>query len=159
MSDEVERKVGRPAQSAISRALSEFRPENRSPVGGYRDILTVKGKDPDYVYRWVDDDTEEGSKILRFIHGGYEFAPAEGLIVGQQHVYKSKNNDLGSVVRVSAGKHSTGWLYLMRIKRDWYEQDQQAKTRKTADTINSMKRQRNPSQDDGQYGGLSISSS
>lgn len=146
MTEATTRKVGRPTQNVVSRAIREFRPENRAPVGGFRDILTLNTRDDDYHYRWVSDTSEEGNRVFRFIQGGYEFAPAEGHGVGQQHIYKSKNNDVGSVVRVPSGKE--GYLYLMRIRRDWYKEDQD---RKQAE-IDEVERQMQQVDKDEYYG-------
>lgn len=149
----VQRKVGRPTTNATSRIIQEAKAGrlHRAPVGGFRDILTVEGKDPDFVYRWVADESEEGNRIFRYLKGGYEFSPSEDISTGEAHVYKSKNNEVGNVVRVPNG--ARGHLYLMRIRRDWYEEDQRKKSERVIKTENELHRTRNAEVDDGMYGG------
>ena len=43
----------------------ENKPE-RVPVDGMRDIMTVRGKDPAFKYRWVADTDEKGSRIWKY---------------------------------------------------------------------------------------------
>lgn len=143
----VKRKRGRPRKDE-TRAVS--RPE-RVPVSGNRDILTVRGKNPEYHYRWVKDTDEDGQRILKFRNAGYEFCGSdEGLQVGQNMVFKSEN--VGSIVRKPAG--SGEYFYLMRIYKEWYEEDQAAKQREIDAMDAQIKRPRNPDNagDDGQYG-------
>jgi len=148
------RKVGRP-KSNSSRADSSARPRKRVPIHGSRDILNIaQGKDPAYVYRYVKDAAESGARILRFIDAGYEFVRSdmEDLGIGENHVYKSKNN--GSIIAVKEG---AGYLYLMKIRREYYEEDQAAKEDDIAAKERMMKRRRKEETDDGYYGKPSIS--
>lgn len=110
---------------------AEQKPQ-RVPVGGLRDIMTVFNKDLGYRYRWVNDVSENGSRIARFKRGGYEFARSEtedgGYVIGQEAVYSSKQD--GSLVRLHVGHDDGGnpiHAYLMRIKEEWYLEDKAAK--------------------------------
>ena len=91
----------------------------RTPVGGTRDILTVNGKSPDHVYRWVKDSP---GRIQRFRDGGYEVV-TEDLEVGQNTVDRSSK--VGSAITKHGGGLDT--LVLMRIPKEWYDEDQAAK--------------------------------
>lgn len=146
------RKRGRPAKNT-TRADKGARPRKRVPVHGSRDILTImNGKDNEFVYRFVKDVQESGSRILKFLQAGYEFVDSEDLEIGQNHVYKSNNH--GSIVAVKEG---AGYNYLMRIRREWYEEDQAAKEKAIAKTERVMKRKREKETDDGYYGEPKIS--
>lgn len=139
----------RPEQNT-SRADASARPRTRVPVSGARDILTImQGKDPNFVYRYVKDVQENGARILRFLEGGYDFVRSdiEGIKVGQNHVYKSEDN--GSIIAVKEG---SGYLYLMKIRRDWYEEDQAAKEADIKKYEGHIKRKRETENDDGMYG-------
>jgi len=141
-------------QEHTSRADSSARPRKRVPVSGARDILNIaQGKDPAYVYRFVKDVQENGARILRFLQGGYEFVQSdkEDLMVGDNNVYKSPDN--GSIVAIKEG---SGYLYLMKIQRDWYEEDQKAKDAQTKKLEQHMKRERSVENDDGMYGKTEI---
>ena len=55
---------------------------SRTPVGT-RNILTVKGKDPNYVYRHVNDIDD---RISMFQEAGYELVQDESVVVGDKRV-------------------------------------------------------------------------
>ena len=90
----------------------------RVPVGGPRNILTVANKDPNYVYRFVLDTP---GRLEAFKEGGYEVVTKD-MEVGDSAV--DKGSQLGSAVTYVKG---TQTLVLMRILREWYDEDQAAK--------------------------------
>lgn len=100
----------------------------RTPLYEQRDKLTVKGKEPGYTYRWVND-VKEGSRLQAFTEAGYEFVDDAEIKVGDEMA--GRENQLGSKVSRVVGSDSTRKepvkAYLMRIKDDWYEEDQAAK--------------------------------
>ena len=106
------------ANEKLEKKAQPVRP-TRTPVSGNRDILSVKDKDPDKVYRWVLD---ENNRLERFKSGGYDVVIAK-LEVGQETV--NSGSQLGSAVTKYAGGGKT--LVLMAIPREWYEEDQAAK--------------------------------
>jgi len=130
----------------------------RVPVSGHRKILSVLGKDRRYVYRWVLDRDENGGRIQRFRLGGYQNVSAEGLTIGQDMVFHS--DDQGSIVRVPEGK-SSDFLYLMRIKREFYDEDQKAKADEIAANEASIRQPigRQGGEDYAQYGEVKIDDS
>lgn len=92
----------------------------RTPVSG-RNVLTVQGKDPNYMYRIVNDDED---RITRFLEGGYELVSDDSVKVGDKRVGNASS--MGNSVKelsVGGGKKAV----VMRIKREWYEEDQKAK--------------------------------
>ena len=90
----------------------------RVPVSGPRNILTVANKDPNYVYRWVLD---VPGRLETFKRGGYEVV-VDNNEVGDPAVDRHKQ--LGSAITLVKG---TSTLVLMRILREWYDEDQAAK--------------------------------
>lgn len=129
----------------------------RVPVSGMRDILTVFGKDDEFEYRFVKDTTEGGARIMRYKRGGWDFTrpgKASEIIVGEEAVYKSKSGG-GSIIRYPTGEQ---WLYLMQIRKDWYNEDQQAKADAIDATEASMTEDKSSDSNDlGQYGQVKIS--
>ena len=117
--------------------------QRRSSTAGARDKLTVYDRDPNYVYRWVRND--EG-RIERFKEIGYE-------VVTQSHEVGEKTVDSGSQLGSAVTKFGGGsvTLVLMRIPREWYDEDQAAKEESIAQTEATMKR---PAE--GGYGRLDI---
>ena len=91
----------------------------RTPVGGKRDVLTVSNKDPNYEYRWVNDIP---GRIQRFMDGGWEVVNHDTEVGGEA---VDKGSRLGSAVTKSVGGITTA--VLMRILKEWYDEDQVAK--------------------------------
>lgn len=122
---------------------TEDRPK-RVPVSGNRDILTVQNKEKGFHYRWVMD---RGMRVSKFIQGGYEIAPDHGLIVGDARVGVS--SQYGSTV-VSTSQDGSN-LVLMRIKQEWYDEDQEAKAQAIIESEEAM-----AELGEGQYGTTGI---
>ncbi len=125
---------------ANEKAIKQVRKE-RVPVGGPRNILTVAEKDPNYVYRWVND---LPGRLDIFKKAGYEVVE-DNLKVGDPTVDKSSR--LGSATTLVRGPST---LVLMRILREWYDEDQAAKQEELDDLEASMK----PAEVD--YGNITI---
>jgi hypothetical protein len=84
---------------------------------------------------------------------GYELVTKKmleekNLEVGDDYVYNTA--DTGSLVRVPNGKQ-TDYLYLMRIPREWYEEDRKEKDTRTIDV---EKQEKGPAGAD--YGSVEI---
>jgi len=97
----------------------------RTPVGT-RNILTVKGKDPNYEYRIVNDIDD---RVAQFQEAGYELVANDTVKVGDKRVNSTTSE--GSVKQLSVGQGTKA--YLMRIKKDWFDEDQQAKQAKVTE--------------------------
>lgn len=124
----------------------EKRPE-RIPVSGNRDVLTVQGKAKGYVYRWVNDSND---RLQRFIDGYWEFV-THGVRVGVRTINSSDNAETKVTKPVGGGVTA----YLMRIKEEYYNEDQEAKARDTALLEESMLREFDD--DEGFYGSIKTS--
>lgn len=103
------------------------RKRNRVPIGGRRTKLQLSEKDrealKDYQVRWIND---QGGRVLEAEAGGYEFVtPEEATSLGQGAIHQG-NSDLGSRVSKVVDRRGTR-AYLMKIRKDWYEEDQKAK--------------------------------
>jgi len=92
----------------------------RTPIGT-RNILTVNNKDEGYVYRVVND-VDDGDRVHRFLEAGYEIAENT---VGDKRVDNPSREGKGSIISVGGGRKGV----VMRIKKEWYEEDQLAKQR------------------------------
>ena len=103
-------------------------------------------KDNDFVYRFVND---TGSRVANFQAAGYELVTSDDLTVGDNRV--SDASDLGSAKRVVSNDGTTS--YLMKIKREWYEEDQATKAAALAEQEAAMKQEAT----NGMYGKLNIS--
>lgn len=92
---------------------------NRIPISGRRDILSVRGKEPGFEYRVVKD---APGRVDMLMDAGYEIV-SHDVEVGQKRVGVPAQE--GSPVRMSLGGGHQG--YLMRQKKEWYDEDQKAK--------------------------------
>lgn len=141
-----ESNVGRPS---ASESRTEGRPQRRASVGGYRDKLTVHGQDPEYSYRWILSTSSDSGRILQLRERGYEFASSKDHTVGETNVYTTK--DGSSLIRVPASKEGD-FLYLMRIKKQWYEEDQEEKARRILDEHEAVRKYSSQEGAGGVYG-------
>lgn len=116
-------------KEAISKAPSG-RPQ-RTPVGT-RNILTVKGKDPAFEYRIVNDVDD---RIAQFLEAGYELVDDETVQVGDKRV--NAPTSLGSKSEISVGQGVKARV--MRIKREWFEEDQARKLAHVAEIERATK--------------------
>ena len=124
-----------------SQSTAKKRP-HRTPLHE-RDILTVRNKNPNKEYRWVNDIDD---RLYRFTEAGWEFVTDKGVTVGDPTVNADK--ELGSVIVKRTGKTE---LFLMCIEKELFEEDAQAKADAIKETERAMYEQLNSSQD-GRYG-------
>lgn len=115
--------------AAVKRAPRER--TKRTPVNG-RNVLTVEGKEPGYVYRIVND---VGQRIETFKEGGYELVQAKDVKVGDRRVNNASAE--GSMAQVSVGSGQKA--FVMRIPKEWYDEDQLAKNAQIDKLEQSMK--------------------
>lgn len=97
---------------------AKVRPK-RTPISK-RNILSVEGKDPNYHYRIVND---TGDRIQAFKDAGYETVLASDVRIGDKRINSATPE--GSVAQVSVGGGQKALL--MRIPKEWYEEDQATK--------------------------------
>ena len=93
----------------------------RTPLA-VRNRLSVKDTDPNYTYRIVNTtDAHGGDRVASFLEHGYELV--ESTKVGDKRVDISAG--LGSTPEFSVGQGKKA--VVMRIRKEWYTEDQQAK--------------------------------
>jgi len=126
---------------------SQSKRENkRTPIHGRRGKLNVRGKEDGFEYRIVNDIDD---RIQEFLEAGYELVKNDGTHrVGDKRVATPNSLDSNVVLSVGGGDKAV----LMRIKKEWYEEDQAAKQREVDDLENTI---RNPDIE-GKYGKVEI---
>lgn len=121
----------------------------RIPVASNRAPLQVKGLDNEnFHYRFVLDVDD---RLDIFKQAGYEFVRHDGrgkIIVGEPTIESS--DDKSCVVTKPAGRGLK--LFLMKIPKKWYEEDQKAKR----DEIKKVEEAMKLSPKGGDYGRLNI---
>ena len=99
-----------------------------------RSVLGVKGKEPDFDYRIVND---VGDRIESFKERGYEIVTDNSVQVGDKRVANPSKEGTPQQVSVGGGVKA----YVMRIKKDWYKEDQQSKELQLQEQEKSMKKE------------------
>lgn len=105
---------------------------SRTPLS-QRNRLSVKNKEDGYVYRIVNDIDD---RISRLQEQGYEICTKESVgAVGDKRV--DNPSSLGSVAHVSVGQNTKA--VVMRIPKEWYDEDQKVKAQAADDLEQTMK--------------------
>jgi hypothetical protein len=117
----------------------------RTPVGR-RNVLTLSGKEPGYEYRYVND---IGDRVQQFLDAGYELVEAKNVQIGDSRIGRPSAE--GSNAQASVGNGVKA--FAMRIREDWYAEDQAAKQAHVKAIEDATKEKAL----DGTYGKLEIS--
>ena len=113
-----------------SRDRAEGRPKGRIPVH-YRNLLKWEHQDPAYKYRFVN---KVEDRVERFKEAGYEIVESDEVVADQRSAGDA--SPIGTQVEKSVG--SGDKAVLMRIKKEWYEDDQIEKQNKIDEIERSM---------------------
>lgn len=113
--------IKEPTKRVVRRALSQQGPQS-----------IIGDKDPNFHYRFVND---VGSRVYNFQQAGYELVTDENLVVGDSRVSDASN--LGSAHRVVGDGGTTS--VLMRIKKEWFDEDQAKKAARVDEQEQAMK--------------------
>lgn len=115
-------------------ATSKTERVRRTPINGTRNRLNVRGKEPGFVYRIVNDTDD---RVQTFIDMGYEIVNDTSVTVGDKRIANPTQE--GSPLKVSVGQGVQA--YVMRQRQDWYDEDQRAKQKLVDELEASMKRE------------------
>jgi len=118
----------------------------RTPINGIRNKLSVRGKEPGFEYRIVNDIDD---RIEMMKERGYEIVTDAGVSVGDKRIANPTQE--GSPVKVSVGQGVQA--YVMRQREDWHKEDQEIKRQQADELEVQMKRD---AKDAGFYGKLKI---
>lgn len=133
--------------STPEKTLATKRTKRRTPIQGGRNVLTVQGKEPGFVYRVVNDD---GDRVSQFEAQGYEIVTDSNIKVGDRRVANPTKSGSPNEVSVGGGKKA----FVMRIPQEFYDEDQAAKQAYVDETEKGMKDEARKTAD---YGKLQIS--
>ena len=124
--------------------IAKKRTKRRTPINGQRNILTVDGKDPNFVYRIVND---TGDRVNQMAERGYEVVTDNDVKIGDRRI--GNPTQTGSPVRTSVGGGVQG--VLMKIPKEWHEEDQAAKQAQVDELDATMKREAKAASDYGKF--------
>ena len=116
----------------------------RTPLAN-RSVLAVKGKEPGFEYRIVND---VGDRVEMFKSMGYEVVADDSVQIGERRIANPSRE--GSPVQVSVGGGTKA--FLMRQKKEWFEEDQSTKEARLKDQEQAMRTDATK----GMYGKLTI---
>ncbi len=85
-----------------------------------RSVLSVKGKEPGFHYRIVND---QGDRVQQMLDAGYEIVEASAVQVGDKRINAVAAEGTKAQVSVGGGTKA----FVMRQKQEWYDEDQTAK--------------------------------
>lgn len=103
---------------------------------GTKDRLVVHNKDSNYEYRFVND---VKNRVAIFKQNGWEVAPAADTQIGDVRVENPTSIGSAAAVPVGLVGENAGTAVLMRIPKEWYEEDQAAKAKAIEASEQSMK--------------------
>ncbi|MHC4635860.1 MAG: hypothetical protein ACYSYU_11765 [Planctomycetota bacterium] len=110
-----------PVKNEGDKGKAPRRPK-RVPLGT-RSVLTVRpqDKDPNYEYRFIND---KDDRIPQAQEAGWEFVASKDKKIPVGDPKAGKDTQVGTPVTKAVGGGVTA--YLMRIHKDWYDEDQAA---------------------------------
>jgi hypothetical protein len=117
----------------------------RTPINT-RNVLTVSGMEPGYVYRFVND---TGERVQAFQENGWEKVPAKDVRVGDKRIGQATSEGSDATASVGGGMKA----YVLRIKKEWFDEDKAAKQALVNKTEEATRQQAL----DGTYGKLELS--
>jgi hypothetical protein len=123
----------------------------RTKINGPRNILTIKGQEPGFNYRFVND---TGDRIKEMEELGYELVRDQSVKVGDKRVAIPTSD--GSAIRSAVGTNPDGsplYAYVMRQRDEFYKEDQATKAAHVDETEADIKRTARKNSD---YGDLQI---
>lgn len=117
----------------------------RTPINGARNVLTSSNKEPGFHYRFVND---SGDRVSDMQERGYEVVTDKTIQIGDRRVATPTAEGSPRVASVGGGVKAV----LMRIKDEWYQEDQEAKQA----NIDEMEKSIKQSGLEGGYGKVDI---
>ena len=116
--------------------------ETRIPMSLPQLMLEVP-EIPGYVMHWFAD---RPGRISRAIQGGYEFVNYDEVKLNNfgmaADLTQTGNTDLGSRVSVHGGTAENGGserLYLMKVKKEWYDKDMELREQASDRIVQALK--------------------
>lgn len=129
--------------SRATESTSKPQRTRRASVNGVRNVLTVSGKESGYQYRIVND---SGDRVAQMQEVGYEIVQDDAVRVGDRRIANPTKE--GSPVKVSVGNGQQA--YVMRIKQEWYDEDQASKAERADELERGTLREAKQNADYGQ---------
>lgn len=123
------------AQEEKTATVAKFAEKKKRVPVGLRDPMALSQElDPNFNYRFVRNTR---GRIQKFEEGGYEMVTGD-IRIGDPNIAKATN--MGSAFSINSGD-SEDRVYLMRIPKEYYDEDQKVKAEKI-DEVEAQLKQR-----------------
>jgi hypothetical protein len=122
------------------RNVSETKTRQRGVFNGTNKKLDVITEIPGYQLRWFND---APGRVDRAQTGGWEFVTNGEVAQGDTNRVVERNSDVGNKIRAIVGTTDMNdplYAYLMKIKKEWFDEDQQEASAKIRATEAEMVR-------------------
>lgn len=121
--------------------------KTRKPLtDGFSDRISIRGKDPAYEYYIA---TDRPGRVDRMEEAGWEKVTDKETTVGSSRIGLPTQE--GSVRTIALGGGEVG--VLMKIKKEWYDEDSATKQRKARDAVAQIQKDVKESSD---YGRVNV---
>lgn len=128
-------------------ALEPKTRKTRKPLtDGFSDRISIRGKDPAYEYYIA---TDRPGRVDRMEEAGWEKVTDKETTVGSSRIGLPTQE--GSVRTIALGGGEVG--VLMKIKKEWYDEDSATKQRKARDAVAQIQKDVKESSD---YGRVNV---
>jgi hypothetical protein len=114
------------ARSQNDRDIPRMATRERGVFNGTNKKLSVKTEIPGYQLRWFND--TPGRLDAAVSRSWWEFVTQDEIAVADTNKVVQRNSDIGNKVRAVVGvtdQNEPMYAYLMKIKKEWFEEDQQ----------------------------------
>jgi hypothetical protein len=129
-----------PVRSQTDREVKTIRTRQRGVFNGTNKRLEVLTQIPGYVQRWFN---ETPGRLERAESGGWEFVERSEVSLAESNKVVERNSDVGNRIRAIVGttdQNTPLYAYLMKIKQEWFEEDQQESVQTIAKSERDMLR-------------------
>lgn len=130
--------VTNPANPKIRRVTDETRVPMSIPQ-----LMLAVPEIEGYVMHWFAD---RPGRIGRALNGGYEFVSPDEVELANfglaEDILNSGNTDMGTRVSVFGGRNEQGGaerLYLMKIKKEWYDKDMELREQNSDRVVQALR--------------------
>lgn len=137
----------RNANTSVEQDLEATSDRPKRVAVGMRPKLSVVGKDPNYEYRIVND---YPGRVSGFKQDGWTLCTNSEVDTGSFRAEEA--SDEGSLATFVVDGGTGLKAYVMKIRKDWFLQDQQAHE----ENLREMEKALQPNNNDGGYGSIKI---
>ena len=131
----------RATREQTDRDTKTVRTRQRGVFNGTNKKLDVLTKIEGFHLHWIND---APGRLDRAVAGGYEFVMQSEVKLGESNKVVERNSDVGNRIRAIVGttdQNEPLYAYLMKIRQEWYDEDQTEAVSKIVETEREMVRQ------------------